>query len=217
LLVRVMSCVMAVVFPLSAMWADTGAAMLYSNGSALVNGQKVERTSAVFAGDRVEAPTGSNVALTMPGSTVMAPANTSLVVGDNRVDVLCGSALVATRKGLAVQVSNLTITPAEAEARYEINHSATYLVVAAREGTLRITDGSRAMVLEVGETLTAKGGCASGSLYNARALAPNAPAAAAASHQVESIVVALAVAAASVAAGIVVALVATRDTSPGTP
>ena len=217
LFIRIVSCAMATVFPLSAMWADTGA-MLYSNGKVLVNGQKVERTSAVFTGDRVESPAGSTLALTLNGSTVMAPANTSLVLGENSVDVLCGTALVATKKGLSAQVSNLKISPADAEARYEINHTATELVVAAREGALSITDGARAMVLEAGEFMTAKGGCAGGSLYNARAMAPTpAPAAPAAAHQVESIGIALAVAAASVATGIVIAVVATRDTSPGTP
>src|ERR1700758_4890240 len=47
---RILSCIMVVVFPITLLAADLPGAMLYSHGTALLNGNSISRSSAIFAG-----------------------------------------------------------------------------------------------------------------------------------------------------------------------
>ena len=51
---KTLTCIMAVVLPASMFAADSGAAMLYSNGNTWLNGSSLPKSLAVFLGDLIQ-------------------------------------------------------------------------------------------------------------------------------------------------------------------
>ena len=72
-LVKCLAWVLVVLFPASIVMADATSAMLTSNGSVSVNGSPVERTTAVFPGDKVQTGPNSIATLTSEGTSVTVP------------------------------------------------------------------------------------------------------------------------------------------------
>jgi hypothetical protein len=86
--------------------------------------------------------------------------NSSLVFSRNFVNVLCGTALVSTSRGMSVRVSNLLVQPARgAQARFQITQNEGQLQIIAREGTLAIDNGAASSSLQPGRMLTAPATC----------------------------------------------------------
>jgi hypothetical protein len=151
---------MVVVFPTAMVMADATSAMLNANGNVTVNGSPVERAMAIFAGDKVQTGANSIATLTNEGSSVTVPGNSSLVFSKSFVNVLCGTALVSTSRGLSVRVSNLLVQPARgAHARFQITQNEGQLQIIAREGTLAIDNGAATSSLQAGRMLTAPASC----------------------------------------------------------
>ena len=75
---RVVSCVLLLIVPASLFAADSGAAMLYANGAAWLNGSHVPSSSAIFTGDLVQTRSDSAANIHAPGSSIT-------VLGDSLV------------------------------------------------------------------------------------------------------------------------------------
>ncbi len=158
--VKHLAWVLVVVFPASMVLADATSAMLSATGSVTVNGSPIERATAIFSGDKVQTGANSIATLTNAGSSVTVPGNSSLVFSRSFVNVLCGTALVTTSRGLSVRVSNLLVQPARgAQARFQITQNAGQLQIIAREGTLAIDNGATTSSLQAGRMLTAPATC----------------------------------------------------------
>lgn len=152
--------VLVVVFPASMVMADATSAMLRASGNVAVNGSPIEQATAVFPGDRVQTGANSIATLTNEGSSVTVPGNSSLVFSKSFVNVLCGTALVTTRRGMSVRVSNLLVQPARgAPARFQVTQNEGQLQIIAREGTLAIDNGATTSSLPPGRMLTAPATC----------------------------------------------------------
>ncbi|MFZ3213840.1 MAG: hypothetical protein WA188_20225 [Terriglobales bacterium] len=159
-LVKSLAWVLVVLFPASIVMADATSAMLNASGNVSVNGTPIERATAIFPGDKVQTGPNSIATLTSEGSSVTVPGNSSLVFSRSFVNVLCGTAMVATRRGMSVRVSNLLVQPARgAQARFQITQSEGQLQIIAREGTLAIDNGSTTSALQAGRMLTAPATC----------------------------------------------------------
>ena len=52
LYLKILSCMMVIILPGALLAADLPGAMLYSHGTALLNGNTIARSSAIFSGDR---------------------------------------------------------------------------------------------------------------------------------------------------------------------
>ena len=78
LYLKILSCMMVVVFPAALFAADQPAAMLYSHGTALLNGASMTRSSAIFSGDLVQTTADSAANINASGSIVLV-LNNSLV------------------------------------------------------------------------------------------------------------------------------------------
>lgn len=215
-LTRLFAVTLAVTFSTTALFADSAAGMLYARGSVMLNGSKVDASSAVFAGDKVQTGEESAFAFTSAGATVLVPANSSVVLQKDNVEVVCGTALVATTSSMGATVSNLTIAPAEKEAKFELTQTVSELRVTAREGSLKISDSRTEMTLEAGQSMTAAGGCSTGMVYNAAATTTSA-APAAASYQGLGATAWFLIAAGVATAVAVGVYYAVRDTSPNEP
>ena len=158
--VKCLAWIMVVLFPASLVVADATSAMLNATGYVSVNGSPIERATAIFPGDKVQTGPNSIATLTSEGSSVTVPGNSSLVFSRSFVNVLCGTALVATSRGMSVRVSHLLVQPARgAQSRFEITQSEGQLQIIAREGTLAIDNGATTSALQAGRMLTAPATC----------------------------------------------------------
>jgi len=159
-LVKSLAWVLVVLLPASVVLADATSAMLNATGNVSVNGSPIERATAIFPGDKVQTGPNSIATLTSEGSSVTVPGNSSLVFSRSFVNVLCGTALIATSRGMSVRVSHLLVQPVRgAQARFQITQSEGQLQIIAREGTLAIDNGSTTSALQAGRMLTAPATC----------------------------------------------------------
>ena len=159
-LVKSLAWVLVVLFPASILMADATSAMLNATGNVSVNGTPVERATAIFPGDKVQTGPNSIATLTSEGSSVTVPGNSSLVFSRSFVNVLCGTAMIATSRGMSVRVSNLLVQPARgAQARFQITQNEGQLQIIAREGTLAIDNGATTSSLQAGRMLTVPATC----------------------------------------------------------
>jgi len=158
--VRYLAWIMVVSFPISMVMADATSAILIANGSATVNGSPIERATAVFPGDKVQTGPNTVATLTSQGLAVTVTGNSTLVFSKSFVNVLCGTALVSTRRGMPARVSNLLVQPPRGEpARFEIIQNEGQLQIIARQGTLAIDNGATTTSLQPGRMLTAHATC----------------------------------------------------------
>jgi hypothetical protein len=158
--VKNLAWILVVLFPASLVMADATSAMLLVSGDVTVNGSPIERATAVFPGDKVHTGPNASARLTNQGSSVTVAGNSSLVFSKSFVNVLCGSAMVATNRGMAVRVSNLLVQPARGEqTRFQITQNEGQLQIIAREGTLAIDNGAATTSLQPGRMLTAPATC----------------------------------------------------------
>ncbi|MGH9601874.1 MAG: hypothetical protein ACRD24_05740 [Terriglobales bacterium] len=138
--------------------ADVQAAMLYAKGKTTVNGNLVDRSTAVFAGDQVRTGKDSTVSIALQGSNVSVMANSGVVFGNNTLTVSEGGATVVTSRGLTASVGGLRIAPAEGQkARFVVAHIDGKVRVSALEGRLSISDGKQTTMLDSGRQLTTAG------------------------------------------------------------
>jgi len=158
--VKNLAWILVVLFPASPVMADASSAMLIASGDVTVNGSPIERATAVFPGDKVHTGPNASARVTNQGSSVTVAGNSSLVFSKSFVNVLCGTALVATNRGMAVRVSNLLVQPARGEqTRFQITQNEGQLQIIAREGTLAIDNGAATTSLQPGRMLTAPATC----------------------------------------------------------
>lgn len=150
---KILACMLAVILPAAAMSAETHAAMLYASNTVMLNGVGAERSSAVFAGDRIQTPANGAVRLTAEGSTVMVGPSTALVYEGDAVRLGSGSTMVTTDKGMKTRVQRLQIAPAApARTSYRVVRGEGQVLVAALHGSVKISDGSSSKTVAEGNT-----------------------------------------------------------------
>lgn len=133
------------------------AATVQKSGTVTVNGETTQQQSTtVFQGDRIETTTNAAAVITTEGSTIVVPANTQIVYGNNIVTIGCGQASVTTMRGLVTNIPevDVRVTPTSPSAKYEVVHLNNSLKVKAKEGGLRIFKGNAESVLAAGATAT---------------------------------------------------------------
>jgi len=159
--VKVLAWIMVVVFPASMVMADAASAMLSASGKVTVNGARVDRSTAVFPGDKIQTGADSMATLTAQGSSVLVPGNSTLIMSENEVDVACGTAVVNTVKGMGARIHNLTVAPAQRSARFQITQDEGRLQIIAREGALAVNNGGSVSSLLPGRMLSLPASCMS--------------------------------------------------------
>lgn len=145
---------MAIVLPAAMVMAEAPAAMLYATGNAMLNGNAVSRSSAVFAGDKIQTSQNSSASLNLNGSTVLVPANTAIEFKGDGILLQSGSVTISTTSGLKAEVGALTIAPRTSSAKFEIRAEKGDVFIAARSGELSLTDAKGTTTLQSGDTTT---------------------------------------------------------------
>jgi hypothetical protein len=152
---RLISAILIIVFPVSQIAAETGAAMLQPQGKVTVNGKEAANSVTIFPGDQVQTEADSAATITSQGQLLMLGANSSFKFGESAIDVGCGSMTVSTAgHRLAARVGNLTIDPATDSSKFEISRAGGKLQIGARDGSLLVDDGKQKARLESGKAMS---------------------------------------------------------------
>jgi hypothetical protein len=152
---KLVSCVLLLVFPGSLMAADSGAAMLYADGAAWLNGVHVPKSSAVFAGDLVQTRSDSAANIHAPGSSVTVLGDSLVQFDGASLKVEHGGVSISTSKGMATTAGDVRVAPASsAWTEFNVTDNDGTVRIEARKGDLTITDDQGTATLQQGQQTT---------------------------------------------------------------
>ncbi len=152
---RMVSCVLVLIVPVSLFAADSGAAMLYADGAAWLNGSHVPNSSAIFAGDLVQTRSDSAANIHAPGSSITVLGDSLVQFEGASLKVEHGGISVSTSKSVAATAGDVRVTPvSNAWTEFNVTDVDGTVRIAARKGDLTITDGNSTVTLAQGQETT---------------------------------------------------------------
>jgi hypothetical protein len=155
LYLKIVSCLMVVIFPAALVAADQPAAMLYSHGTALLNGNSIARSSAIFSGDLVQTTRDSVANINATGSAVLVLNDSIVQYQGNAVKLEHGGVTISTSKFLATRAGDVIVSPAAGVwTDFEVRDVDGTVQIAARKGDLTISDDTGTTTLAQGEQTT---------------------------------------------------------------
>lgn len=144
-----------VIVPASLMAADSGAAMMYTKGTAWLNGSTVPRSSAIFPGDMVQTKPDSLANINATGSSVTILSDSLVKFEGNAVSVEHGSVTVATSQGMATRAGEITVSPASsAWTEFQVTDVNGSVQIVAHKGDVSIRQGTDTTTLSQGQQTT---------------------------------------------------------------
>src|ERR1035437_1185474 len=155
LYLKILSCMLLVIFPAALFAVDQPAAMLYSHGTALLNGNSIASSSAIFSGDLVETSADSAANINAPGSIGLVLNGSLVKYQGNAVELEHGGVTISTSKVLATRVGDVTVSPAVSVwTEFEVRDVDGRVQIAARKGDLTINDDTGTTTLAQGQQTT---------------------------------------------------------------
>jgi hypothetical protein len=155
LYLKILSSLLVLILPGALFAADRPAAMLYSHGTALLNGHSIARSSAVFFGDQVQTNADSAANINASGSIVLVLNDSLVEYQDDAVQLEHGGISVSTSKLLATRAGDITVSPAASVwTEFEVRDVDGRVLIAARKGDLTISDETGTTTLAQGEQTT---------------------------------------------------------------
>src|SRR5882757_5530213 len=151
----VLSVVLAMLIPAQLLAADSASAMLYSNGTAWVNGSTVPKSAAVFDGDLVQTRPDSSANLNASGSSVMVLADSLVKFQGSAVELEHGAIRVSTSQGLATRAGEVTVKPAgTAWTEFQVTDVDGQVQIVASKGDLTVQDQQGTTTVQQGQQTT---------------------------------------------------------------
>ena len=152
---KILSGMMALVLPAALMAADLPGAMLYSHGTALLNGNTIARSSAIFSGDLVQTNADSVANINATGSSVLI-LNESLVQYEgSTLKLEHGGVTVSTSKLLVTRAGDVVVSPvSNVWTEFDVRDVDGKVQIAARKGNLTISDTTGTTTLAEGQQTT---------------------------------------------------------------
>jgi hypothetical protein len=153
---RMVSCVLVCLLPASMFAAESNAAMLYTNGTAWVNGAHVPRfSSAIFSGDLLQTRSDSVANITLTGSSITVLADSLIQFEGVSLKIEHGGLTVSTSKGVATTAGGVKVAPASnAWTEFNVTDVDGTVRIAARKGDLTISDDGGSVTLPQGQETT---------------------------------------------------------------
>jgi len=153
---EMVSCVLLLIVPASLFAADSGAAMLYANGAAWLNGSHVPNSSAIFAGDLVQTRSDSAANIHAPGSSITVLGDSLVKFEGASLNVEHGGVSVSTSKSVAAIAGDVRVAPvSNAWTEFSVTDVDGTVRIAARKGDLNVTDADGTLtVLAQGQDKT---------------------------------------------------------------
>lgn len=168
--VELIALLMVVILPWSVLMADEATGMLTVVGDVRLNGVGVSQPTAVFPGDKVQTAPNSVATLSIRGASVTVPADSVVLLGNNEVDIPCGSAMVSTTRGVKARVNDVIVAPLGDSAKFDVVQDHDRMQVIAREGALAVNNGTDRTLQPGGVLLASSSGCAAASMSPAEAM-----------------------------------------------
>jgi hypothetical protein len=133
------SWVMVVLCPLALLAADTGSAIVHSQGGVWVNGTEVAGSTAVFPGDLVETKPGFVANLDAEGSSVLIQPESIVKFQGSYLSLEHGSLSVGTSTLMSVHVNCIKVEPVTNERTlYDVGDLSGKVEVAAHKNDVKI-------------------------------------------------------------------------------
>jgi hypothetical protein len=152
---ELVSCVLLLIVPGSLIAADSGAAMLYADGAAWLNGSHVPKSSAIFSGDLVQTRSDSAANIHAPGSSVTVLGDSLVEFEGVSLKVEHGGVAVSTSRGMATTAGDVRVAPASnAWTEFNVTDTDGTVRIAAHKGDLTITDDQGTTTLQQGQETT---------------------------------------------------------------
>jgi hypothetical protein len=134
---------LAALCPLSLSAADTGSALLHSEGGVWINGFEISGTTAVFTGDLLVTKPGFVANLDAEGSSVLIQPESIVRFEGNFLSLEHGSVSVATSTSMGVHVNCIEVEPVSIQqTQFDVTHVDNTVQVAARKNDVNITENS---------------------------------------------------------------------------
>jgi hypothetical protein len=134
---------LAALCPLSLSAADTGSALLHSEGGVWINGFEISGTTAVFPGDLLETKPGFVANLDAEGSSVLIQPESIVKFEGNFLSLEHGSVSVATSTSMGVHVDCIKVEPVSIQqTQFDVTNVNNTVQVAARKNDVNITENS---------------------------------------------------------------------------
>ena len=155
LYLKILSCMMIMIFPAALFAAEQPAAMLYSHGTALLNGNSIARSSAVFTGDVVQTNADSVANINAVGSSILVLNDSLVQYEDGGLKLEHGGLTVSTTKLVRARAGDVTVSPtAGVWTEFEVRDVDGTVKIAARKGDLTISDNTGTTTLAQGQETT---------------------------------------------------------------
>jgi len=152
---KILSSLLVLILPVALFAADRPAAMLYSHGTALLNGRSIARSSAIFFGDLVQTNADSAANINASGSIVLVLNDSLVQYQDQAVKLQHGGVTISASKLLATRAGDITVSPAASVwTEFEVRDVDGTVHIAARKGNLTISDETGTTTLAQGEQTT---------------------------------------------------------------
>jgi hypothetical protein len=152
---KLVSCVLLLILPGSLLAADPGAAMLYAEGAAWLNGSSVPKSTAIFSGDLVQTRSDSAASIHAPGSSVTVLGDSLVQFEGASLKVEHGGVAVSTSKAMATTAGNVRVVPSSNEwTEFNVTDTDGTVRIVARRGDLKITDDQGTTTLQQGQDTT---------------------------------------------------------------
>jgi|SRR6516225_4308860 hypothetical protein len=145
LLRSVLAALLVGVLPASSFAADGAAGMVYTNGTAWINGSSVPKTMVVFPGDLVQTHPDSMANIKASKLNVLVFSDSLVQFEPLTLKLEHGRVNVLTFKEYSVRVGELKISPKDAlgTSEFEISDTDGVARIIARKGDLMLDDGKR--------------------------------------------------------------------------
>jgi hypothetical protein len=152
---RMVGCLLLLIVPASLFATDNGAAMLYADGAAWLNGSHVPKSSAIFAGDLVQTRSDSAANIHASGSSITIFGDSLVQFEGTSLKVEHGGVSVSTSKGVFTTAGDVRVSPAsDAWTEFNVTDTDGIVRIAARKGDLTITDDNGTVTLAQGQETT---------------------------------------------------------------
>ena len=152
---EILSCMMVVIFPAALFSADQPAAMLYSHGTALLNGNTIARSSTIFPGDLVRTNVNSVANIDAIGSSVLVLNDSVVQYEGSALKLEHGGVTISTSKLLATRAGDVTVSPAASVwTEFDVRDVDGRVQITARKGDLTISDDAGTTTLAQGQQTT---------------------------------------------------------------
>src|SRR5580692_3448544 len=152
---KLVSCVLLLMVPASLFAADQPDAVLYSHGTAQLNGNNIRRSSAIFSGDLVQTNADSVANINATGSTVLVLNDSLVQYEGSTLNLEHGGVTISTSKLLATRAGAVTVSPVSGVwTEFDVRDVDGNVRIVARKGDLSIKDDSGTTTLAQGQETT---------------------------------------------------------------